>query len=59
MIYRNENGDKTLNETTEIVSQFNVYNSYKSQLKAYSKKRFDPFFVGIYIRIDVEINDII
>ena len=23
--------------------EINVYNSYKSQLKAYSKKRFDPF----------------
>ena len=43
MVYRNEMGNKTLHETTEIVSQFNVYNSYKSQLKAYSKKQFDPF----------------
>ena len=29
--------------TSNPLSQFNVYNSYKSQLKAYSKKRFDPF----------------
>jgi len=36
-------GNKTLKQTDTIVSQFNVYNSYKSQLKAYSKKRFDPF----------------
>jgi hypothetical protein len=54
MIYRDEMGNRTLNENTEIVSQFNVYNSYKSQLKAYSKKRFDPFCRRE--RIDVEIN---
>ena len=54
IIYRNEMGNKTLHETTNIVSQFNVYNSYKSQLKAYSKKRFDPFCRRE--RIDVEIN---
>ena len=54
MIYRNEMGNKTLHETGEIVSQFNVYNSYKSQLKAYSKKRFDPFCRRE--RIDIDIN---
>ena len=26
-----------------IYKQFNTYHSYKSQLKSYSKKRFDPF----------------
>jgi len=41
--YRDDNGNKTLNDTDEICNQFNVYNSYKSQLKAYSKKQFDPF----------------
>ena len=56
MIYRDEYGERTLDETTEIVSQFNVYNSYKSQLKAYSKKRFDPFCRRE--RIDIEINNI-
>ena len=56
MIYRDEHGERTLDETTEVVSQFNVYNSYKSQLKAYSKKRFDPFCRRE--RIDIEINDI-
>ena len=54
MIYRDEDGNRTLDETTNIVSQFNVYNSYKSQLKAYSKKRFDPFCRRE--RIDIEIN---
>ena len=32
-----------LNNTEEI---FNVYSSYKSQLKAYNKKYFDPFSRG-------------
>tara|TARA_B100001094_G_C18116865_1_gene764528 strand:- start:130 stop:696 length:567 start_codon:yes stop_codon:yes gene_type:complete len=27
----------------EFLKQFNTYHSYKSQLKSYSKKRFDPF----------------
>jgi len=54
IIYRNELGERTLTESTDIVSQFNVYNSYKSQLKAYSKKRFDPFCRRE--RIDIEIN---
>jgi len=30
-------------ETAEFLKQFNTYHSYKSQLKSYSKKRFDPF----------------
>jgi len=43
IIYRDDKGDRTLKEATEVYNQFNVYNSYKSQLKAYSKKQFDPF----------------
>jgi hypothetical protein len=43
VIYKDSDGNKTLQETDIINSQFNVYNSYKSQLKAYSKKKFDPF----------------
>ena len=43
LIYRKSNGTLTLNESEAIHSQFNVYQSYKSQLKAYSKKKFDPF----------------
>ena len=42
LIYEND-GSKTLEPTDTVLSQFNVYNSYKSQLKAYSKKKFDPF----------------
>ncbi len=43
LIYKDDNNNKTIQETSTIVNQFNVYNSYKSQLKAYSKKQFDPF----------------
>jgi hypothetical protein len=56
IIYKDEDGEKTLNETDDILHQFNVYNSYKSQLKAYSKKRFDPFCRRE--RLDIEINGI-
>lgn len=55
IIYKNESGNKTLNKCDEIVTQLNVYNSYKSQLKAYSKKKFDPFCRRE--RIKVTIND--
>ena len=43
LIYKDDNDNKTLQKGGSIVTQFNVYNSYKSQLKAYSKKQFDPF----------------
>ena len=43
LVYKDNQGELTLKETNTISSQFNVYNSYKSQLKAYSKKQFDPF----------------
>ena len=43
LVYKDDQGLPTLQETGEVMSQFNVYNSYKSQLKAYSKKQFDPF----------------
>ncbi len=54
MIYNDDEGNKSLKENKYIISQFNVYNSYKSQLKAYSKKRFDPFCRRE--RLDIEIN---
>ena len=53
ILYKDEYGNKTINETTTISSQFNVYNSYKSQLKAYSKKRFDPFCRRERLNIDI------
>tara|TARA_Y100000741_G_scaffold127394_1_gene96009 strand:- start:7340 stop:7870 length:531 start_codon:yes stop_codon:yes gene_type:complete len=36
--------------------RFNVYNDYKLQLKAYSKKRFDPFCR--WDRISIPYNDV-
>ena len=54
MIYKDESGNKTIKGNADVFSQFNVYNSYKSQLKAYSKKRFDPFCRRE--RLDIEIN---
>ena len=55
VIYKDDNGFKTLNESKILSNQFNVYNSYKSQLKAYSKKQFDPFCRRE--RINVTINN--
>ena len=43
LIYKDKNNNKTLQDGNSLDIQFNVYNSYKSQLKAYSKKQFDPF----------------
>ena len=30
-------------ENNKILKQFNTYHAYKSQLKSFSKKKFDPF----------------
>ena len=43
-IYQDKNGKNTFNdEGNKLYKQFNTYQSYKSQLKSYSKKKFDPF----------------
>ena len=43
-LYKTPEGKTTFsNDGNEIYKQFNTYYSYKSQLKSYSKKRFDPF----------------
>jgi hypothetical protein len=43
-IFKKDDKMKTIKgDNNELLYQFNVYNSYKSQLKAYSKKKFDPF----------------
>ena len=42
-IYKNKDGIFTLDENNKLHSNINVFQSYKSQLRAYSKKRFDPF----------------
>ena len=44
LICKDEDGIRVIDSSDcEVIKQFNVYNSYKSQLKAYSKKQFDPF----------------
>jgi len=44
LIYENKDGEPTFEEKNNIyTTNLNVYHSYKAQLKAYSKKRFDPF----------------
>jgi hypothetical protein len=45
LLYKNKTtGDVSFEgKQTEFHKQFNTYHSYKSQLKSYSKKRFDPF----------------
>ena len=44
LIYKTSKGNLSLHDKGNVIdSQFNVYQSYKSQLKAYSKKKFDPF----------------
>ena len=43
-IYETPNKKKTFTKNNnKILKQFNTYHSYKSQLKSFSKKRFDPF----------------
>jgi len=43
-IYKTKTGKKTLvSKDNSFHSQFNTYYSYKSQLKSFSKRRFDPF----------------
>lgn len=44
LIYKTQEDKRTLSESNnEIIEQFNVFHGYKSQLKAFSKKQFDPF----------------
>jgi len=44
LIYKDQLNHPTLDEKDRTFhSNMNVHHSYKSQLKAYSKKRFDPF----------------
>ena len=44
LIYRDENKNPSFDDKDNSYhTNMNVFHSYKSQLKAYSKKRFDPF----------------
>ena len=43
-IYKNNIDDLTFQSDNNILyKQFNTYYSYKSQLKSFNKKKFDPF----------------
>ena len=42
-IYKTDKDNLVLNSDGKLISNINVFQSYKSQLRAYSKKRFDPF----------------
>jgi len=43
-IYKTPSGVKTFEtQKNTLIKHFNTYHSYKSQLKSYSKKKFDPF----------------
>lgn len=43
-VFETPNGKKTFkSDNNVLVRQFNTYHSYKSQLKSFSKKKFDPF----------------
>ena len=43
IVYEDKDGFPSFNEKNKYRNNMNVFHSYKSQLKAYSKKRFDPF----------------
>ena len=43
-IYKTPTGKSTFNSDGNMLyKQINIYHAYKSQLKSYSKKKFDPF----------------
>ena len=43
-IYKNSENDMTFEEgENKLHKQINIYHAYKSQLKSYQKKKFDPF----------------
>ena len=45
-------------ENNKIIRQFNTYHAYKSQLKSFSKKKFDPFCRRDRIIFDCNGNEI-
>ena len=42
-LYKDKDGNISLIESPTFYKMFNVYESYKGQLKSFSKRRFDPF----------------
>ena len=43
IVYEDKDGNPSFDEKNKYRNNMNVFHSYKSQLKAYSKKKFDPF----------------
>tara|TARA_B100001094_G_C18033909_1_gene721531 strand:- start:216 stop:785 length:570 start_codon:yes stop_codon:yes gene_type:complete len=59
-IFVTPNGDKTFeSEGNSVLKQFATYQSYKSQLKSYSKKKFDPFCRRQRIKFEYSENKMI
>ena len=54
-IFKDEDNKNTFESCDNIYKQFNTYQSYKAQLKSFSKKRFDPFCRRE--RIKFKVND--
>lgn len=56
VVYKDKNNNPSFDEKNNQYNfNLNVYHSYKSQLRAYSKKRFDPFCRRN--RIDFKLGD--
>ena len=56
-IFLTVNDKKTfIEQNNKLLKQFNTYHSYKSQLKSYSKKKFDPFCRRDRIQFEYENN---
>jgi hypothetical protein len=54
-IFKDGDNKNTFESCDNIYKQFNTYQSYKAQLKSFSKKRFDPFCRRE--RIKFKVND--
>ena len=59
LIYENSDGIRSFNKDKKLIQNINVFLSYKSQLKAYSKKKFDPFCRRERINFHFKNNEII
>ena len=42
-LYKNKQGEITFEKSNDLFTNFNIFHSYKSQLKSYHKSKFDPF----------------
>ena len=54
-IYKDDKGKTTFNQQgNEVYKHFNIFHSYKSQLKSYHKSKFDPFCRNKRINFEYE-----